>query len=78
MKPVATEKAIMLIESQNVLTFEIGRIMLKPDIRKEIEDLFDVKVEKIRVMNKGNKKIVYAKLKKEFPAIDVATKLGLI
>ena len=51
MKPVATEKAIMLIESQNVLTFEIGRIMLKPDIRKEIEDLFDVKVEKIRVMN---------------------------
>lgn len=78
MKPVATEKAIMLIESQNVLTFELDRIMSKPNIRKEIEELFDVKVEKVRVMNKDNRKIVYVKLKKEFPAIDVATKLGLI
>ncbi len=78
MKPIVTEKAIMMIESQNVLTFEMDRNMSKPNIRKEIEDLFGVKVEKIRVMNKGNKKNVYAKLKKEFPAIDVATKLGLI
>ncbi len=78
MKPLVTEKAIMLIESQNVLTFEVDRNMSKPNIRKEIEDLFEVKVEKIRVLNKGNKKNVYAKLKKKFPAIDVATKLGLI
>jgi len=78
MKPIITEKAIMLIESQNILTFEIERGMSKPNIRKEIEDLFEVKVEKIRVMNKENKKIAYIKLKKEFPAIDVATKLGLI
>ncbi len=78
MKPLITEKAIMLIESQNVLTFEVDRNMSKPDIRKEIEDLFEVKVKKVRVLNKGNKKNVYVKLKKEFPAIDVATKLGLI
>ena len=78
MKPIVTEKAIMMIENQNVLAFEVGRNMSKPNIRKEIEDLFEVKVQKIRVMNKGNKKNVYVKLKKEFPAIDVATKLGLI
>ncbi len=78
MKPLITEKAIMLIESQNTLTFEVDRNMSKPNIRKEIEDLFEVKVAKIRVMNKGNKKHAYIKLKKEFPAIDVATKLGLI
>jgi large subunit ribosomal protein L23 len=78
MKPLATEKAIMLIESQNVLTFETERNMSKPNLRKEIEDLFEVKIEKIRIMNKGNKKIAYVKLKKKFPAIDVATKLGLI
>ena len=78
MKPIVTEKAIMLVETQNVLTFEVERNMSKPNIKKEIEDLFEVKVEKIRVLNKGNKKNVYVKLKKEFPAIDVATKLGLI
>ena len=78
MKPVVTEKAIMMIESQNVLTFEVDRSMSKPNIRKEIEDLFEVKVQKIRVMNKGNRKNVYVKLKKGFPAIDVAAKLGLI
>ncbi len=78
MKPIVTEKAVMLIETQNVLVFEVGRNMTKPEIRKEIEDLFAVKIEKIRVLNKGNRKNVYVKLKKEFPAIDVATKLGLI
>jgi large subunit ribosomal protein L23 len=78
MKPIATEKAIMLIESQNVLTFETERKMSKPEMKKEIEDLFEVKVENIRAMNRGNRKIIYAKLKKEFPAIDVATKLGLM
>ncbi|MEX2017353.1 MAG: 50S ribosomal protein L23 [Candidatus Pacearchaeota archaeon] len=78
LKPVATEKAIMMVESQNVLTFETERIMSKPNIRKEIEELFGVKVQKVRVMNSVNKKYVYVKLKKEFPAIDVATKLGLI
>lgn len=78
MKPIATEKAIMLIESQNVLTFEAGKTMSKTDIRKEVEELFGVRAEKIRVMNRGNRKIIYVKLKKEFPAIDVATKLGLI
>jgi large subunit ribosomal protein L23 len=78
MKPIATEKAIMLIESQNVLTFETERKMSKPEMKKEIEDLFEVKVKNIRAMNRGNRKIIYAKLKKEFPAIDVATKLGLM
>ncbi len=78
MKPIVTEKAVMLIETQNVLVFETGRNMTKPEIKKEIEELFEVKVEKIRVLNKGNKKNAYVKLKKEFPAIDVATKLGLI
>jgi len=78
MKPLITEKAIMLVETQNILTFEVDRNMTKPEIKKDIENLFEVKVAKIRVLNKGNKKNVYVKLKKEFPAIDVATKLGLI
>ncbi len=78
MKPIVTEKAVMSIESQNILTFETEKEKTKPEIKNEIENLFKVKVADIRTAIKGNKKYVYVKLKKEFPAIDIATKLGLI
>ena len=78
MKPLVTEKAVMLIEGQNILTFETEKGKTKEEIKKEIEEVFDVKVKSIKTLIKGNKKYAYAKLKKEFPAIDVATKLGLI
>ena len=78
LKPIVTEKAVLMIEAQNVLTFETDRNKTKTQIKKEIEELLGVKIEKIRTLIKGNKKYVYAKLKKEFPAIDMATKLGLM
>ncbi len=78
MKPIVTEKAVMMIESQNVLTFETGKEKTKDEIKKEMEELFEVKVEKIRTKLQGNKKYAYIKLKKEFPAIDLAMKLGLM
>ena len=78
MKPITTEKAVMLIESQNILTFKVERQKTKEQIKKEIEELFEIKVEKIRTSIRGNEKYAYIKLKKEFPAIDLATKLGLI
>ena len=78
MKPIVTEKAVMAIESQNVLTFEIEKEKTKTEIKKEIEDMFKVKISDISSQVHKNKKYVRVKLKKEFPAIDVATKLGLI
>ncbi len=78
MKPIVTEKAVMMIERENILTFAVEKEKTKPEIKKEIEELFDVKVEKIRALIRGNKKYAYVKLKKEFPAIDIATKLGLM
>jgi large subunit ribosomal protein L23 len=78
LKPLVTEKAVMMIESQNVLVFEIGKKSTKNEIKKEIESLFSVKVSGVRTLIRGNKKYAYVKLKKEFPAIDVATKLGII
>ncbi len=77
-KPIVTEKAVMIIESENVLTFKTDKEKTKSEIKKEIEDLFEVKVEKVRTLIRGNKKYAYVKLKKEFPAIDIATKLGII
>ena len=78
MRPIMTEKAVMRIESQNVLSFETSKNKTKEEIKKEIEHLFDVKVEKVRTSIKDNKKYAYVKLKKDYPAIDIATKLGLI
>ncbi len=78
LKPIVTEKAVMAIESQNTLTFLTEKEKTKDEIKKEVENLFKVKVEKIRTQVRGNKKYIHVKLKKEFPAIDIATKLGLM
>jgi len=77
-KPVATEKAVKMIEAQNTLTLEFNREAKKENMKKEIEKDFKVKVEKIRTLIRGNKKICYIKLNKKNPAIDVATKLGVM
>ena len=78
LKPIVTEKAVMMIEAQNALAFRTDKSRTKEQIKKEIESLFNVKIEKVRTLIKGNQKYAYVKLKKEFPAIDLATKLGLI
>jgi len=78
MKPIVTEKAVMMIERENVLTFETDKNKTRDEIKKEVEELFEVKVERVRTLVRDNKKCTYVKLKKEFLAIDVATKLGLM
>ncbi len=78
MKPLTTEKAVRLIELNNTLVFEIDRRKTKTEIKKQIEDDFKVKIEKINSLIRKNKKYVYVKLNEKTPAIDVATKLGMI
>ncbi len=78
MKAVTTEKAVRLIKLNNTLVFEVDRRKSKTEIKKEIEEMFKVKVESINSLIRLNKKYVYAKLNEKNPAIDVATKLGLI
>jgi len=78
LNPLTTEKAVLMIEEENVLTFQTNKKTTKKEIKKEIESLFNVKIEKVRTLVKGNKKHAYVKLKKEFPALDVATKIGIM
>ena len=78
MKPIVTEKAVMMIESANVLTFEVDKRKSKDKVKKDIEEMFGVKVDKVRSLIRGSKKYIYVKLKQDFPAMDVATKLGLM
>lgn len=77
-KPITSEKAVKLIELDNTLLFEFPRQYKKSEIKSEIEKIFSVKVDKVRTLIRANKKYAYVKLNKSNPAIDVATKLGMI
>ncbi len=77
--PLSTEKSIRLMESENKLVFIVDRKAKKPEIKEELETLFKVKVIKINttILPQGKKK-AYVKFSDETPAIDLATKLGLM
>lgn len=77
--PHVTEKAMKLIEKQNTLVFIVDRRANKPLIKRAVEEAFKVKVAKVRTLitSDGRKK-AYVKLKPEYKAIDVATKLGIM
>ena len=78
LKPIASEKAVKMIELDNTLMFETERRARKPEIKKEVEALFSVKVDKIRTLIHGNVKHAFVRLVKKNPAIDVANKLGVM
>lgn len=77
--PLATEKAVRLMESENKLLFEIDLKAKKQEVRKAVEDLFKVKVISVNtIMTPHGKKRAYVKLSNETPAIEVATQMGLM
>lgn len=77
--PLATEKAVRLMEAENKLIFIVDKKATKAEIKKAVEELFKVKVEKVNTLidTKGRKK-AYTKLSAETPAIDIATQMGII
>lgn len=77
--PLATEKSIKLMEAENKLVFVVDKKANKPQIKKAIEEEFKTRVENVKTMidSKGRKK-AYIKFSMETPAIDIATKLGLM
>jgi large subunit ribosomal protein L23 len=78
-RSLATEKSLSLIEKNNTLVFIVDLRASKSDIREAVEKLFNVKVEKVNTLitMKGEKK-AYIKLKPEYKASEIATRLGLI
>jgi ribosomal protein L23 len=76
--PVSTEKGIKLMESENKLIFVVDGAATKPEIKKAIEKMFSIKVEKVNTYIMQGKKRAYIKINAETPAINVATQMGLI
>jgi large subunit ribosomal protein L23 len=77
--PLVTEKAVNMIDIENKITFVVNDNKNKHDVKKVIEEAYKVKVDKINIIRdrKGRKKAI-VKLKKEFKAQDLATKLGVL
>lgn len=78
-RPVQSEKALSLIDKQNTLTFIVDLNATKHDIKRAVEYFFNVKVARVRTLitSKGEKK-AYVKLRPEYKATEVATKLGIM
>ncbi|MBS7614780.1 50S ribosomal protein L23 [Candidatus Bathyarchaeota archaeon] len=77
--PMMTEVASRLIESENKLIFVVNMKATKKDVRKAVEELYQVKVRDVNIAKsaEGEKK-AFVRLQPEYSATDVAIKLGLL
>jgi large subunit ribosomal protein L23 len=68
-----------MIDSNNTLEFLVNIRSTKPEIKKALEELYDIEVQSVRTMitSQGEKKAV-VKLAKEGSANELATRLGLL
>ena len=55
-RPVITEKATILKESEHTLCFEVARRATATEIRRAVEAVFKVKVVDVRVVNNRGKR----------------------
>lgn len=55
LKPLVTEKGVHRSTRNNAYSFEVSRLATKDDIRRAVEALFDVKVEKVATQNRKGK-----------------------
>ena len=77
--PMSSEKAIRMLESDNVISFVVDMRATRSKVEKEIESKFKVKVKDLRIMiSPEGRKRAYITLEKNYPAIDIATQLGLM
>lgn len=50
-RPLITEKTMKMQEADNKVTFEVARSANKTQVRIAIEEIFNVKVEKVNIVN---------------------------
>ena len=76
--PLITEDAVNLIERENKLVFIVDLRANKYLIKKNVEELYAVKVDKVNLLitSKGLKK-AFVKFTQEYKASDLAIKLGI-
>jgi large subunit ribosomal protein L23 len=77
--PLMTESASVMVERDNKLIFIVSFKAGKADVKRAVEELYEVKVSKVNLLitAQGLKK-AFVKLTPEFRASDVAIKLGIL
>jgi large subunit ribosomal protein L23 len=77
--PLMTESASLMVEKENKLVFMVDLKAGKTDVRKAVEQLYEVKVEgvNIQITPTGEKK-AFVKLHPDYKAADIAIKLGIL
>ena len=77
--PLMTESASLMVEKDNKLLFIVNLKAGKTDVKRAVEQLYEVKVDKVTVLitPQGEKK-AFVKLKPEYKASDVAIRLGIL
>ena len=68
-----------MVEKENKLVFMVSLKAAKSDVKKAVEELYEVKVEKVNLLvtPQGEKK-AFVTLHPDFKAADVAIKLGIL
>lgn len=77
--PLMTESASLMVEKENKLVFMVDLKAGKTDVKKAVEQLYEVKVNdvNIQVTPSGEKK-AFVKLHPDYKAADIAIKLGIL
>jgi large subunit ribosomal protein L23 len=77
--PLLSEDAVTLLEAENKITFIVDVRSDKHDVRRAIEELYEVKVDQVRTLitPEGDKK-AFVKLTQDFKASDLAVRLGIL
>ena len=77
--PLSTEKSIRLMEKENKLIFVVSKKATKREIKKAIEEMFKAEVNDVNTfVNPDGEKRAYVKFSAKNPAIDIATRMGLM
>ncbi|MFH0861654.1 MAG: 50S ribosomal protein L23 [Candidatus Altiarchaeota archaeon] len=77
--PLMGEKATMLREKENTLTFIVAKDASKKEIREAAKKLFNVEVLGVRVLHTQNgTKKAHIRLDKKHSADEVASHMGVI
>jgi large subunit ribosomal protein L23 len=74
-----TEKVLKMVEKENKIIFVVDKRASKADIKRSVERAFNVRVESVNTLitPKGEKRAI-VKLKPEYKATELATKLGML
>ena len=55
LRPLVTEKGMHRASRNNAYAFEVNRLATKDDVRRAVEELFDVKVVRVNTQNRPGK-----------------------